>query len=602
MAIFLPPAITINRFKGGFKSTPDFTDLTDTETNDSRNVVYNPNTDIEKRKGSIRLLNERLTATGVTAGAPIVGHYHFTKLGTTNRFHIVGAGDVIYNYTSATSVPIRTGMSANSQTYWATVQVQDPRSASDDVVVMSNGLDRMQAWNGSATAIQWSAVASATQVPIAKYLLTHQRRIYAANILDASDVDSPVKVFRTVFGADGAPRPQRFTESFFVGGSSRDGQLQGQKLLGDDIIYYTERAIWAFSPGLGDLNDLREVVEDTGLLAPHSLVGIGNFHIFLSERGVMTFDGNTVTSLSSQKIDDLLLDDTNLSQLALAKGVYDIEKNQYKLYIPKSGSSRNNLAVIFDFRLLIWQPPLEGREVSYISTFIDSNGKTKIIYGDYRGYLYEDERGNNEGVAAGINDTSSEATANTLTAGSATYLTDNNGYSGLTVKVISGAGEGQERFISTNTSAVLTLETNWDIIPNSSSRYAIGGINSFWQSKDYDLGGADISKLFKSVKLRTREQGNYELDMHYIIDFHKLGRATVKEITLLASGMIWGLALWGSGLWGREEVISLINKLRSTPNQSIIGNHIAFRFTNQFAEQPWRINGFDIEFKALGKR
>ena len=37
-----PPAISINQFVGGFKSTSDYTDLLDTETNDSENIDYGP--------------------------------------------------------------------------------------------------------------------------------------------------------------------------------------------------------------------------------------------------------------------------------------------------------------------------------------------------------------------------------------------------------------------------------------------------------------------------------------------------------------------------------------------------------------------------------
>jgi len=602
MALFLPPAVTINKFKGGFKSTPDFSDLNDTETNNSRNVVYNPNSDIEKRKGSLRLLNTRLASTGVTAGAVVTGHYHFAKLGSSQTFHVVAAGDSLFNYSSATASAIRTGLSGASNSFWNYVQIQDPRSASDDIVVMSNGVDPIQVWNGSATTINLSSFTSATSVPIAKYLLQHRNRIYAANITDTAEVDAAVKVFRSEFGTDGVPNPHRFTQFFYIGGSSKDGAIQGQKTLNDDIIYYTEKSIWKFTPGLGDVNDLQRIVENTGLLAPFSLADVGGIHIFLSERGVMTFDGNNITSLSSKVVDDFLLDDTNLSVLKFSKAIYDVELNQYKLYIPKSGSNRNNIGLIYDFRTLIWQPPIEGREVSFLSSFFDSNDKTKIIFGDYRGYLYEDDRGNSEGLASGYNDTAAAATANTLTASSATFSTANNGLSGFLLKIVSGAGEGQERYITTNTSSVLTLESDFSIIPNSASKYTVGGINSYWRSKDYDFGGADISKLFKSINTRLREEGNFNLKLHYFIDFHKIGRAGLKNISLLESAMIWGLSKWGEASWGREDVISPKTKLTSINNQSIIGRHIAFRFSNQYADQPWRINGFDVEFKAIGKR
>ena len=62
MGLRFPPATTISKFKGGFKPTSSYTDLAETETNDSENVEYGPNGNIAQRKGSLKVYNTKLTS------------------------------------------------------------------------------------------------------------------------------------------------------------------------------------------------------------------------------------------------------------------------------------------------------------------------------------------------------------------------------------------------------------------------------------------------------------------------------------------------------------------------------------------------------------
>jgi hypothetical protein len=601
VALHLPPAVSINRFVGGYKSISDFTDLADTETSDAQNTVYGPNGDIDKRAGSLKLLNAKLTSVSATAGAPITGHYWFDKLGVTATYHVVAAGDSLFQYSSATSTRIYTALTENSEAFFSFVQTQDPRSASDDILLATNGVNPIIVWNGSGTATRLNLFTSATQVPICKYLLNHKERVYAVNIVDATDVDAAVKVMRTGFGTDGAPDPHRFTESFYCGGSSRTGDLRGAKVLNDQIILYARSTIWKFSPGSGGVGDLTQMQERVGLYAPYSLVDAGNFHIFLSENGVFAYDGVNLVHLS-EKVDDELLKDANLDRLRFAKAVFNKEKNQYQLYYAEGTSLRNNRCLTYDLRLKVWQPPMTGRYVSYVSNFDDADGIERTIYGDYKGYLYEDGRGLNDGIATGYNGTVSAATLTTLTDSSATFSTAGDGLGGLVLRIISGVGEGQERVIESNTSAVLTLESPWNTPPNSASTYTIGGIDAHWRSKDFDFGNHDIVKIFRHVRTRIQEVGQVYLTMHYIVDFKEVTQATSKGILLRKDGFTWDVSRWDSARWDGVGTLNQKTSLRSTPTQSLYGTHLALRFSNRKANESFSLSGFDIEFKAIGKR
>ncbi len=599
MGLRLPPATTISRFIGGFKPTSSYTDLNQTETNDSENVVYGPNADISQRKGSLKLYNTKLTSSSATTGRPITGHYHFAKLGS-NSFDVVMAGDSVFNYSSSTASAIITGLTDNSATFWDIAQVQDPRSASDDIILMTNGVDPIQVWNGTASGSRLESIISATQVPVCKFLLQYKSRVYAANIVDSTNVDSPVQVYRTEIGSDGAPNPHRFTENFFVGGSDSDGEIQGLELLNEQIIIYKKRSIWRFIPGIGDTNDLEKINNNIGLFAPRSLISTGNIHIFLSERGIYSFDGSIVTHLS-EKVDSILLGDANQTILDQAVAEYDFEENQYTLYFAKPGSNRKDRGLKFDLRLLNWQPLVTNREVNIISTFIDSDGRSRLLYGDYLGYLYRDGTGVNDGIAVGYNDYLSTATLSVMTV-TATLPTDNDGLQGLLFQIISGTGEGNQRRIISNTSATITLESDLPVLPDTTSYYTVGAINSNWRSKDYDFGAADIFKIFRYLTIRMKEQGNKNLLIQYIIDFTKLRRATLKKLLMFKDAWVWGQSVWGTDSWGRRRSFRSKFSLRNTNTQKLNGTHFAIRFSNNRANDEWEVQGVDIEFQTVGKR
>lgn len=596
MALYLPPSVSVSRFVGGYKSISDYTDLSDTETNDSQNVLYSPKGDIQQRPGSERLYN-------TTVGGKIRGHNYFKKLGGDNAFHVVSSDDSLFNYTSSTASVILSTLNTASTTYFSFCQIQDPDDISDDLLVATNYQDDIAIWSGSGTATYLNAVAGAAGVPKCKYVVNFKNRIYAANINDATDVDSSVKVAVSSFGADGAPDPHIFRDEFYLGGAT--GEITGVASISNLVAFYTEGSIWKLNPGSGNAlstASLTKSEDAIGCIAPRSLVDVGGYHIFLSARGVYAFDGARTVHLS-EKVDDELLSDSNRSALEYAVATFDKTNNQYVLYFPSSGSSKNNRCLIYDIRegMKLWQPPVTGREVSFISNY-EVGGKDTLIYGDYLGYLFKDGTGSNDGVSTGVNDTVSTASADTLTADSATFSTTGDGLAGVPVTIISGTGEGQTRIIQSNTASVLTLSDQWSLIPDSTSRYTVGGICAYWRSKDYDFGGHDIVKLFRAIRTRVREEGNFNLTLTYIVDFKTLSRAATSLVNLLVSGMAWGVATWGASRWGRTQSIVKKTSLRSIGSQSTTGNHLALRYSNDNANESFRINGFDVEIKQIGKR
>lgn len=68
---------------------------------------------------------------------------------------------------------------------------------------------------------------------------------------------------------------------------------------------------------------------------------------------------------------------------------------------------------------------------------------------------------------------------------------------GMFVTITGGTGAGQTRLINTNSATVLTIATNWDVVPDTTSTYAITGAagQKWWFCVDQP-GAATMSPLF----------------------------------------------------------------------------------------------------------
>lgn len=606
MGLRLPPALSINKFEGGYKAVSDFTDLNATETFDSNNVIYTEGGVISKRFGSERLLNSRLTNSATTSqGEAIVGHYFYKKLGNDSTFHIVMAGNRVFNYSSATAIQLDTGYTTTASAFFTFVQCQDPRSAGNDIAIWTNGVNPMVAWDGSAAVVQISNITSATQAPIAKYLALLKNRIYAANQFDSADSDAGVRVSVSSFGSDGLPDPHRYLDHFYCGGSDKDGEINGAAPIEDQMAFYTRQGIWKFAPGAAaqlSTASLRKIKTNVGLLAPRSLVNAGEFHIFLSDRGVYAFDGVNVVTVSD-KVNIDLLQRANISKLDKAVAAFDAKENKYHLYYAAGDSTENDTGLVYDLNLKIWQPPITGRRVSCMSTFENISNQPKIIYGDYKGYLYEDSVGLNDGISVGYNGTSSAVTSNTLSNASANFSTAGDGLSGQILYVYDGTGKDNYYYIQSNTSDTLTIEETFAPLIDSASSWTVGGYNGYWRSKDYEFGAYDLVKLFRYLRLRLKEIGNITSDVQYIVDFKAIDVATKAVLSLLGTGMTWSVSQWDNARWGSTTTLRRRVSIRSTKDQSNIGNFLAIRIANQRANETFTVSGFDIEYKeAVGKR
>lgn len=611
MTLQLPPALSLNDLTGGYRKTTDYNALADTETNDAQNIELTRRPSIKTRPGYLKLYNTRL---GDTSGAdPVKGHFQVIKSGGAIeiRSHVVACGGSLYNYTSATANSIADSLNSAGNVYWQFTQIQDPRSASDDVVVMCNGVNPVKIWNGVETsAANLSSTTSSTGVMVVKYLASMKGRIYGLGVVDSTDVDAPSRVMISGFDpATGNPRPQIWDNSFYVGGADQYGPINGAGVLNDQLVIFKRNATYKFSPGSGRLLDTSALVqmeEQIGCIAPGSIATVGGNILFLSTLGLFAFNGNSFQYISEQ-IELDLSDNVNKNRIEFAQGVYDRDSDRYWLSIAGSGKTYNNLIYIYDVSRKRWYPPYTGINANTLSSYKDNSGRNRIITGDHRGLLYEQSTGSADGLNVGPTGQVVSVNPNVITTdASNSFVTAGNGLRGLYFRVATGTGAGIERVILSNTSNTLTIDTLDGGVSsatiNSTSFWTVGAIPALFRTKDFSFGQDNVDKKFREITIRTKQGGNYNIIVNYFIDFETVDNSTCATVSLLADGGVWDLSLWDSATWdGRPNVIRRIS-LRSTPAQPLQGKFFAVRFKNDRPNQPFEINGIDFISREMGRR
>jgi hypothetical protein len=134
---------------------------------------------------------------------------------------------------------------------------------------------------------------------------------------------------------------------------------------------------------------------------------------------------------------------------------------------------------------------------------------------------------------------------------------------------------------------------------------SLAGIDAHFRTKDFAIENPDLDKLYRQVSVRSKQLGDFNYKMNYIIDFREFsqaGSATVnqlnqKYITFGVDSTFETSAAWGPA----PTKINAIN-LRTFYTQPLVGKFLALDFYNKQANQPFEIFGFDIVARPVGRR
>jgi hypothetical protein len=456
-------------------------------------------------------------------------------------------------------------------------------------------------------------------VTTGKFIASLFGRLYIGNINDSADVDSNSKIIISGFDDNGVPTPHIFPSElfFYVGGSDKYGAITGMATLNGELIIFKRNATYKFTPAGGRsvtdtaLSDLQafslvQMDENIGCVAAGTIRTVGNSLIFLSEYGVYAFNGASFQYIGGPIEQDLK--NVNFTRKELAQGVFHSAENEYWLSLSSDGSNHNDVCFVYDISNQRWYPPYTNMLANVLSNFKQGE-EEKILSGDHQGYLYELDKGTSDGVEIGFNviPTTIQNSGTILNFADGSFPIAGDGLLGLNVLVTDGPGVDDQtiRMIVDATGSQITVTPQYGTGVTTATTFSIGGIDSFFRTKDFAVQSPDLDKLHRAVTVRAQRFGDFNFKMNYILDFNEFSRAGTATISQFNSNTLtWDVTQtsWDNSKWGPAK--NKINNvsLRFLPTQPLVGKYFALRFSNKFANQPYEVFNVDIVAKVVGRR
>jgi hypothetical protein len=253
-------------------------------------------------------------------------------------------------------------------------------------VFITNGSDPPFYWDGSTATV----VAVPTGLTDSKFNTQFNNHLFYANVI-VSGTTHGSRIYWSNIADE-----TTFTATDFINISNDDGQeITGIKVLSDRLVIYKTRSIYNLFftgdsdvpfvlPGGGKSNS------SVGCIAPHSIQEVNNGHVFLSYDGFYFYDGN-----NSFKISDKInttIGGLNATKFTSAVSLVQKDKNRYWCAVTNSGSSNNDLVLVWDYFNNAWSV-YDGIEANSMSTFYVSGTEERPYFGDSNGFVY---RGDDE--------------------------------------------------------------------------------------------------------------------------------------------------------------------------------------------------------------
>lgn len=337
----------------------------------------------------------------------VMGYTHTEALPAPNDLHVkepVTSCSVSYDNAVYVTLPggvyqvtptnYITPTNYNGLSYWPTLTAA---AVEDSPAIVGSGVP--------GAPYDKSAVAQLGTFPICKYIAFFQNRFWCAGIEGAPQL--------VRWGA-AAPSHRVFPSVSYEDVIENNGEaISGMAPLGANMIIYKPNSIHQMIyTGLAqvDANFFATFVPQTksigvGCVSNASIADVNGRHVFLSNNGIMLFDGVTTHSLSHMAVSgaareaDRLQDiwpDLDPGRFPFAVGVHWKAKKCYLLACSYKGSGTNNLVIVWDYvRNAFWL--WDGLDVA--GWFFEDAELRDLCYSDSYGRFFKLSGGSDFGTA-----------------------------------------------------------------------------------------------------------------------------------------------------------------------------------------------------------
>lgn len=319
-------------FGGGLNLTSDPIHVKDNETTDCLNVDFDVRGAVRKRLGSIQ--------RGATEPNPpfdLLVPYR-TPAGASNML-LVRWGFGVINMDTSFAVSLIGG---STQT---TAFPNDAVVAGGSAYIV-NGNDGTLKINGTTATRLGTTVGTTGNHPLARYVAFHKGRLFLAN-----QIANPSRVIFTGSDANAADL-EYFKSTSFIDFDPDDGdEITAIVPFLDQLTVFKRNKIFTLR-GNNPSSYVRVLANPAlGCVAPRSAAAWDKGVMFLSTRGVFSFDGARATRVS-EKIDPAL---NALPAEALATAVGLVFQQRYYLFVNEDAANAwNETTYVFDFTTGTW--------------------------------------------------------------------------------------------------------------------------------------------------------------------------------------------------------------------------------------------------------
>jgi len=321
-------------FSGGLNLLSDAFHVGDNETADCLNVTFDIRGAVKKRDGCRVFC---VTAKALDFLLPFT-----TPNGTTRMIAVPSTNNAITQINTSGVESAISGATAQ------TAGQLHEGAVMKGAAYIINGTDQTAKWDGTTFTRMGTTLDATGNMPKAKYITVHKNRIFLGNT-DAGANQSRIRYS----GSDASPTDVEYYKSTsFIDVQPDDGDVIQQIVpYLDSLVILKTGSVWTLRGNTP--RDFQLVLGNPslGCVAPRSVAVWDKGVIFLSNRGVFSFDGGKVSRLS-EKIDPAL---NALSASTLAKSNGVIFQQKYYLWVNELGTDAYpDTAYVFDFVTLTW--------------------------------------------------------------------------------------------------------------------------------------------------------------------------------------------------------------------------------------------------------
>lgn len=274
-------------------------------------------------------------ASGTVTGAALI-----KKLDNSIRLFL-GSSAKIEEATSITALTDRSAAGGyTGSNSWRFAQF-------GDVTMATNKSELIQA---STTG----AFATVSGSPKAAGIETVGQFVFAWDTIDGTYGTRPDGWWCCALGDYTSWTPSIATQAAVGRLTSAPGPLVGGKRIGDNMVFYKERAMYLGTyVGPPVIWDFQEMPGTVGCASHEAVVSIGTAHYFPGYDDFYVFDGARAVSLQSPA-KNWFYDDVSRANFSKIKGLLDVERSLIYWFYPQEGSSSITRGIVYNYKTNKW--------------------------------------------------------------------------------------------------------------------------------------------------------------------------------------------------------------------------------------------------------